>query len=100
MEFGLQYGKWDVECGTWTIQYGARCKDCRIWRAWGMQYEEWSTVRIKECDMEYGGRRMKHGLQSMASGVWSAAWRNEKWSLEYGIRNMEQYGIRIIERGV
>ena len=40
---GIQYGKWDVECGTWTIQYGAPCKDCRIWRAWGMQYEAWST---------------------------------------------------------
>ena len=30
-------------------------------------------VRIKEYGVEYGGRRMKHGVQSLASGVWSAA---------------------------
>ena len=46
-------------------------------------------VPIKEYGMEYAGRRMKHGLQSMASGVWSAAKGNGKWSLKYGIRNME-----------
>ena len=46
-------------------------------------------VPIEEYGMEYGGRRMKHALQSMASGVWSAAKGNGKWSLKYGIRNME-----------
>jgi len=43
MEFGIQYGKWDEECGTLNIQYGPRRKDRRVWRAWGLQYEVWST---------------------------------------------------------
>ena len=40
---GIQYGKWDVECGTWNLQYGARRKERGAWRAWSMQYGEWST---------------------------------------------------------
>ena len=72
MEVGMQYKQWDVECGTWNIQYGARREDREVWRAWGFCSMK-NGVRIEEYGMEYGGRRMKHGVQSLASGVWSVA---------------------------
>ena len=72
VEFGIQYKQSNVKSGTWNIQYGARREDREVWRAWGFCSMK-NGVRIEEYGMEYGGRRMKHGVQSLASGVWSAA---------------------------
>ena len=85
MEFGIQYGKWDVEHGIFNMDHGVRTVESGEHGVCSMKH----GVPIKEYAMEYGGRRMKHGLQSMASGVWSAAKGNGKWSLKYGIQNME-----------
>ena len=56
MEFGIQYKQSNVKSGTWNIQYGARREDCRVWRAWGLQYEEWSTdLKSMVWSMKDGG---------------------------------------------
>ena len=65
-------------------------------------------VRIEEYGIEYGGQRMKHGVQSLAleygvrhrgmeNGVWNMGYGT--WNIEYEARNME-YGLWSMEYGV
>ena len=60
---------------------------------------------MKEYGMEYGGRRMKHAVQSLAlecgvrhrgmeNGVWNMGYGT--WNIEYEARNME-YGLWSME---
>ena len=48
-------------------------------------------VRIEEYGMEYGGRRMKLGVQSLAleCGVRHRGMENEVWNMGYGTWNIE-----------
>ena len=85
LEYNMENGMWNVEHGIFNMEHGVRTVESGEHGACSMK----NGVRIKEYGMEYGGQRMKHGSQSMASGVWSAAKGNGKWSLKYGIRNME-----------
>ena len=41
LEYNMENGMWNVEHGLFNMEH--RVRTARIWRAWGMQYEAWST---------------------------------------------------------
>ena len=66
-----------MQDSVWSMEFGV----------WSMDFEAWSTYG--EWSKEHRVPITEYGVQSMTSGVWSAASWNGKWSQEYRIRNME-----------
>ncbi len=97
LEYNMENGMWNVEHGIFNMEHGVRTVESGEHGVCSMK----NGVRIEEYGMEYGGRRMKHGVQSLAleygvrvrgmeNGVWNMGYGT--WNIEYEARNME-YGL-------
>ena len=87
LEYNMENGMWNVEHGIFNMEHGVRTVESGEHGVCSMKH----GVPIKEYGMEYRGRRMKHGVQSLALeyGGRHGGMENGVWNMGCGTWNIE-----------
>ena len=86
----MDYGIWNtirkMGCGMWNMEYSTWSTERTVESGEHGVCSMKNGVRIEEYGMEYGGRRMKLGVQSLAleCGVRHRGMENGVWDMGYG----------------